>query len=104
MGAFKKTHFLVELFPAQMNYFLGVDIGSGNVKLSLIDESGNIVQLDTEKISTGPRAAVSTLITRLGQGFNLDQIVATGVSGSGKTAIPNSREMMRLPMKMAKPG
>ena len=92
MGAFKKTHFLVELFPAQMNYFLGVDIGSGNVKLSLIDESGNIVQLDTEKISTGPRAAVSTLIARLGQGFNLDQIVATGVSGSGKTAIPKELE------------
>ncbi|GAH64964.1 unnamed protein product, partial [marine sediment metagenome] len=48
-----------------MGCFLGVDIGSVNVKLSLIDESGKIVQLDTEKISTGPRAAVSTLITRL---------------------------------------
>ncbi|HUS04237.1 MAG TPA: hypothetical protein VMY79_01730, partial [Dehalococcoidia bacterium] len=71
-----------------MGYFLGVDIGSGNVKLSLIGESGNIVQFDTEKISTGPRVAVSTLIARLGQGFNLDQIVAAGVSGSGKTAIP----------------
>jgi len=75
-----------------MGYFLGVDIGSVNVKLSLIDESGKIVQLDTEKISTGPRAAVSALVTRLGQVFNLDQIVAAGVSGSGKGVIPKELE------------
>ena len=92
MRPFKKSHFLVELFAVQMGCFLGVDIGSVNVKLSLVDESGKIVQLDTEKISTGPRAAVSTLIARLGQGFNLDQIVAAGVSGSGKGVIPKGLE------------
>ena len=75
-----------------MSYFLGVDIGSVNVKLSLIGESEKIFQLDAEKISTGPRAAVSTLIARLGQGFNLDQIVAAGVSGSGKDVIPKELE------------
>ncbi len=75
-----------------MGYFLGLDIGSVNSKISLIDENGKIVQLDTEKVSTGPRAAVSSLIARLGEGFNLDQVVAAGVSGSGKGVIPKELE------------
>jgi len=75
-----------------MGYFLGLDIGSVNSKISLIDENGKIVQFDTEKISTGPRAAVSSLIARLGEGFNLDQVVAAGVSGSGKGVIPKELE------------
>ncbi|TET41217.1 MAG: hypothetical protein E3J66_05640 [Dehalococcoidia bacterium] len=71
-----------------MRYFLGVDIGSVNAKLSLIDEDGRVVQFDTEKVSSSPRAAVSSLIARLGERLNLEQIVAAGVSGSGKTVIP----------------
>ncbi|MCK4387336.1 MAG: hypothetical protein KAW00_01075, partial [Dehalococcoidia bacterium] len=71
-----------------MSYFLGVDIGSVNSKLALIDENGGVVQFDIEKVSSGPRAAVSSLIARLGERFNLDDIVAVGVSGSGKAAIP----------------
>ena len=75
-----------------MSYFLGIDIGSVNSKISLIGEDGEIVKLDTEKISTGPRAAVASLIARLGKEFDLDQIVAAGVSGSGKDVIPKELE------------
>ena len=71
-----------------MNYSIGVDIGSVNAKLSLIDENGSSIWLDTEKITANPKAAVNSLITRLAEKFNLEQIVSAGVSGSGKTAIP----------------
>jgi predicted CoA-substrate-specific enzyme activase len=71
-----------------MGYYLGVDIGSVNAKLSLIDEDGRAVQFDTEKVTSSPRAAVTSLIGRLGERFNLEQIVAAGVSGSGKGVIP----------------
>jgi len=71
-----------------MGYYLGVDIGSVNAKLALMDENGGVVQFDTEKVSTGPRAAVSSLTSRLGGRFNLAEIVAAGVSGSGRGVIP----------------
>jgi len=71
-----------------MPYYLGVDIGSVNAKLALIDEDGRAVKFDTERVTSGPRAAVSSLISRLGDGFNLEQIAAVGVSGSGKSVIP----------------
>jgi sugar (pentulose or hexulose) kinase len=48
-----------------MSYFLGVDIGSVNAKLALIGEDGRVVQFDTEKVISSPRAAVSSLIARL---------------------------------------
>ncbi len=71
-----------------MRYFLGVDIGSVNVKLALIDEHCGVAELDREKITSGPNAAVASLISRLGQKFNLEEIAAAGVSGSGRTVIP----------------
>jgi len=71
-----------------MSYFLGLDIGSVNAKLSLIDENGDIAQLDTEKITSTARSGVSSLIARLSDGFDLEEIVAAGVSGSGKAVIP----------------
>jgi predicted CoA-substrate-specific enzyme activase len=71
-----------------MSYFLGVDIGSVNAKLALIDENAKVIQFDTEKVISSPRAAVSSLIARLGERFNPEEIVAAGVSGSGKAAIP----------------
>jgi predicted CoA-substrate-specific enzyme activase len=71
-----------------MGYYLGVDIGSVNAKLALIDENGRVVQFDTEKVTSSPRAAVSSLIARLGEGFNLKEIIAAGVSGSGRAVIP----------------
>jgi len=71
-----------------MNYFLGVDIGSVNAKLCLIDEDDRVVQLDAEKITANPKVAVNSLIARLGERFPLEQIVSAGVSGSGKGVIP----------------
>jgi len=80
--------FSVKLIITKMNYSIGVDIGSVNAKLSLIDENGSSIWLDTEKITANPKAAVNSLITKLAEQFNLEQIVSAGVSGSGKTAIP----------------
>jgi predicted CoA-substrate-specific enzyme activase len=71
-----------------MGYYLGVDIGSVNAKLALVDENGGVVQVDIEKVISSPRAAVSALIARLGERFNLEKIVAAGVSGSGRAVIP----------------
>jgi predicted CoA-substrate-specific enzyme activase len=71
-----------------MNYFLGVDIGSVNAKLALIDENGGVIKFDTEKVISSPRVAVSSLIARLGEKYNLGEIVAAGVSGSGRAVIP----------------
>jgi len=61
-----------------MGYYLGVDIGSVNAKLALIDENGRAVLFDTEKVTSSPRAAVSSLITRLGEKFNLNDVIAAG--------------------------
>jgi predicted CoA-substrate-specific enzyme activase len=71
-----------------MRYYLGVDIGSVNAKLSLVEEKGRAVHFDTEKVTSSPRAAVSSLISRLGEKFSPKDIVAAGVSGSGKGVIP----------------
>ncbi|MFP3898400.1 MAG: BadF/BadG/BcrA/BcrD ATPase family protein, partial [Dehalococcoidia bacterium] len=71
-----------------MGYFLGVDVGSVNAKLALIDENGSVVQFDTQKVTSSPRTAVSSLIAKLGEKYALEDIIATGVSGSGKGVIP----------------
>ncbi len=71
-----------------MTYSLGIDIGSVNAKLALIDDTCSALHFDTEKITSGPRAAVTSLITRLGEKFNPELIASAGVSGSGKTIIP----------------
>lgn len=71
-----------------MRYFLGVDIGSVNAKLSLIDEDGRVVQFDAEKVSSNSRATVTSLIARLGETFNLEQIVAA--TNEFKTPRPES--------------
>ena len=71
-----------------MNYYLGVDIGSVNAKLSLIDESGSIIRIGTERITVNPKVAVNSLLAGLGEKFKLEEIVAAGVSGSGKAVVP----------------
>jgi len=71
-----------------MNYSLGLDVGSVNAKLCLVDEHGQAVRLDTEKITSNPKVAVNSLIARLGEKFSLEQIASAGVSGSGKGVIP----------------
>ncbi|MBN1189020.1 MAG: hypothetical protein JXA46_04645 [Dehalococcoidales bacterium] len=71
-----------------MNYYLGLDIGSINVKSALIDESGRIIVLDSRKITSSPSAAVNILLTELSKQYKLEDIAAAGVSGSGKAVLP----------------
>jgi predicted CoA-substrate-specific enzyme activase len=66
-------------------YFMGLDVGSVNVKLCLITEDGQVARLDVEKITANARTAVNSLLGRLGK---LDDISAAGVSGSGRAVIP----------------
>ncbi|MFC1978888.1 acyl-CoA dehydratase activase [Chloroflexota bacterium] len=68
--------------------FLGIDIGSINAKLALIDGEGQTAHLDVEKVTTGPRDAVVALMSRLSSKYSLDDIVCVGVSGSGKLSVP----------------
>ena len=69
-----------------MKYSLGIDAGSVNVKLCLIDSSNGIVRLDAEKITTNPKAAINALLSRLGEVVPLEDIASAGISGSD--AIP----------------
>jgi predicted CoA-substrate-specific enzyme activase len=71
-----------------MKYSLGMDVGSVNVKLCLIDDGDRIVRLDSEKIATNPKAAINTLLLRLAHTVPLDAIDGAGVSGLGRGAIP----------------
>jgi predicted CoA-substrate-specific enzyme activase len=71
-----------------MANYLGIDAGSVSVKLCLVDDCGAILRQDTEKVSTGPRSAVSRLIARLTSDIPATDIAAAGVSGSGSSAIP----------------
>ncbi|MEJ2738763.1 MAG: BadF/BadG/BcrA/BcrD ATPase family protein [Dehalococcoidia bacterium] len=53
-----------------------------------IDQNGKTVYFDSEKITTGPGAAVKSLVDRLSERFNIDEIQGVGVSGTGKSIIP----------------
>ncbi len=77
---------MLKLF--HMGYYLGLDVGSVNAKLALIDSDNNIRHLDIEKVIASPQAAIASLISRLGQKFVLGDIASAGVSGSGRSAIP----------------
>src|SRR4030042_1207901 len=71
-----------------MDYLLGVDMGSVNAKLSLLDDGDRILRLDIEKVTSSPRAALNSLISRLARDFNLEHITSVGVTGSGRAVIP----------------
>jgi predicted CoA-substrate-specific enzyme activase len=71
-----------------MSYSLGLDVGSVTAKVALVAEDGSAVYLDTEKITASPKSAVASLISRLSERFDLQEITTAGVSGSGSIAIP----------------
>lgn len=71
-----------------MSYFLGLDLGSVNAKLALVDDKAQLIQSDIERVTIGPKAAVIDLLSRLSAKINLDEIASAGVSGSGKGVIP----------------
>ena len=72
-----------------MKYSLGIDVGSVNAKLCLIDESNHIVRLDSVKITTNPKAAINALLSGLDGVVPLERIASAGVSGSGRGTIPS---------------
>jgi predicted CoA-substrate-specific enzyme activase len=71
-----------------MSYSLGLDVGSVCAKVVLITDDGKAVYQDSEKITASPKSAVNSLISRLGEKFNLKEIATAGVSGSGRGVIP----------------
>lgn len=71
-----------------MSYSLGIDVGSVNAKLALIDDEARTIRLDTEKVAVSARAAVAALIARLGRALPLDQVTRAAVSGSTAAVVP----------------
>lgn len=69
-------------------YFLGLDIGSVNAKLVLLDRDSHPPHTDAERVTTGPKDAVIALLSRLSQKIPLGEVISAGVSGSGKGIIP----------------
>ncbi len=70
------------------SYLLGLDVGSVHAKLALADETGNVLRLDVEKVTTSPGAAVSALLNRLSRSVDLERIGAAGITGTGRGLIP----------------
>ncbi|MDP2730157.1 MAG: acyl-CoA dehydratase activase [Dehalococcoidales bacterium] len=73
-----------------MTYSLGLDIGSVNAKLSLVDEDGSIVHIDTEEIKSSPQKAVNSLLARLSAEVALADFSGAGVCGSAKSIVPKA--------------
>ncbi len=71
-----------------MAYSLGIDIGSVNAKLALIDDHDNILLLDYEKVISTSSSAVAFLLARLADKTDLEKISAAAVSGSASAIIP----------------
>ena len=74
-----------------MSFAPGFDIDTTCAKLAITDAESRAVWLDAERATTGPATASASLIARLGQRFDLEQIATAGVSGSEKSVIPPDR-------------
>jgi predicted NBD/HSP70 family sugar kinase len=57
-----------------MAYSLGIDIGSVNAKLALIDDHDNILLLDYEKVISTSSSAVASLLARLSRPFRVQPV------------------------------
>ncbi|MBN1369426.1 MAG: hypothetical protein JW954_04240, partial [Dehalococcoidaceae bacterium] len=64
-----------------MNYSLGIDVGSVNARITLIDNQAETVCVDSEKIITSALNAVNTLLRRLDKNVPLSSISSAGYSG-----------------------
>jgi activator of 2-hydroxyglutaryl-CoA dehydratase len=71
-----------------MIYYLGLDIGSINVKLALVGDTGQIFHLNSKKVISNPKTTVNSLLDDLNFKYPLGQIAAVGVSGTGKAVVP----------------
>ncbi len=70
-----------------MRYSLGLDIGSVWVKAALLGD-GDVLILDSERITSSPRDATVAILGRLSETCRLDDISTAGLSGSGSGVIP----------------
>jgi predicted CoA-substrate-specific enzyme activase len=84
-----------------MSYSLGLDIGSVSVKAAVIDAAGAAVHLDIERVTSSPRAAVSSVISRVAERCDLQEIVSAGVSGSGSSVIPKDLDWSEYSSSLA---
>jgi predicted CoA-substrate-specific enzyme activase len=64
--------------------YLGLDIGSVNVKLAAVDSQGALLHLDVERIYTGPISAIASLLDRLAAHFHLKSVRGAAATGSGR--------------------
>ena len=71
-----------------MKYSLGIDIGSINVKLALLDDTGRLLHLNFQKITSGPRETVNSLIEELSRTVDLALVASVGVTGTGRAVVP----------------
>lgn len=65
-------------------FYLGLDIGSVNARLAVVDGSGRLICLDCERIHRGPATAVAALLDRLGERILPETIAGAAVTGSGR--------------------
>jgi predicted CoA-substrate-specific enzyme activase len=72
-----------------MSYFLGIDIGSVSVKLALIDKTGKIFHIASKNIISNPREVSNDLLNELSLKYDLGEVAAVGISGSGKAIVPS---------------
>jgi predicted CoA-substrate-specific enzyme activase len=69
-----------------MNTFLGLDIGSVNIKACLINQDGQLLKKEQVRINSDAVSAVNSVIDRLGN----PEVTGLGISGSGTPIIPVS--------------
>lgn len=63
---------------------LGLDIGSVNVRVAVVDSTNQVIYHDCERIYSGPAASVKALLDRLQSHISLDRIAGAGATGSGR--------------------
>ena len=69
----------------KVDTFIGLDIGSVNIKACLIADDGAPLKKEASRITTDAVSSVNSVVERFG---NLDGVVGLGVSGSGRSVIP----------------
>jgi len=84
-----------------MFYSLGLDVGSVNAKLALLDNDGTICRLDSEKVVSSPKSAVISLLERLHGQLNPEEIVTAAVSGSGRNVIAKALDWSEYSSSLA---
>ena len=73
--------------PAEL--YLGLDIGSVNARAAVVDASGRLLSIDSERIQRGPVSAISALLDRLKESIPLDRVAGAGATGSGRQLYSN---------------